>query len=165
MARFTMVRAKLDSASLTMRIQWATFGASQVTIGDAAFSRNGSVRVPIKIGARLTLTAIGRSGDQGEAWSVYLTPTFDGSLPIIARPLQPWRDYLSHRAAAGGRAATEFRRMLIEFRSPRMRLGLGRPVRLSGPVRQIGALPGRQDYLPLANSRPELRKKGEDHRG
>src|SRR6185437_16252604 len=172
MARFTLLRAKVDPTSLAMQIKWATSGADGVLIGDAQFSRRGSLRIPVRIGARLTLTAIGPAGSQGESRLIYVTPTFDASVPLTCRPMQPWRDYLAQRSAASRQAVTEFRRMAIDLRTPRMSFG-PRPVRRSGlrsarlahPVRQIGALPGRQDYLPIANSRAEPHRKREERRG
>jgi hypothetical protein len=173
MARFTLLHAELDPTSLTMHIQWATSGASRVLIEGTEFSRQGSVRVPVRIGARLTMTAIGRSGTQGECRLIYVTPTFDGRLPLLSRPVQPWRDYLAVRSAISRRAVTEFRRMAIDLRVPKTSFRPGGPGRRSGltvaklaePVRQIGALPGRQDYLPIANSRAEPHRKREDHCG
>jgi hypothetical protein len=167
MARFMLLRANIDPASLTMHVKWATLGADRVLIEEAQFGRRGSVRIPVRIGARLTLTAIGPSGVEGEARFIYLTPTFDGWLPLTSRPVRPWRDYLALRSAGRTRATTEFRRMLIDLRMPRMRFGPSRPVRrsrlqsarLADLVRRIGALPGRQRYLPIANSRAELRKR------
>jgi hypothetical protein len=173
LARFTQLRAEMDSTSHTVRVRWATYGAHRVLIGGKRYPRRGSVRVPVMIGGRLTLTPIDLAGAAGEARCVYLTPTFEGTLPLTARPVQAWRDYLAMRAAASEDAVHGFRRMLVRLRPPRMRLRLGQPigrtapqpVRLAAPIRPIVVLPGRLAYLPVSNIRAELPSRFENVTG
>jgi hypothetical protein len=169
MAQFTLTRTDIDSHSTGMRVQWATTGAAHVLIAGTRFPRHGKIRIPVRIGDRLTLTAIGRSGVTGEIRYIYLTPTFDGLLPLTARPVRPLQHYLAIRAVTRARALTAFRRMVIDLRVPRMRFGPSRPVRRTGlrsarpseAARQIGALPGRLQYLPVTTSRAEQRGRVE----